>query len=289
MLLSADDTRRLDRLTLASAHTMAAAGARQSRARGPGLEFEDYRPYHGGDDPRTIDWMVAARLQQLVVRVFRAEGHLRLHLLLDVSRSMTVGTPGKLHTAARLAAALAYVAAARRDAVGLATFDDRIRAHITPGHGKAHLMRVLSAAESARAVSRTDADTALTAYASAVRGPGQAVILSDLLGPQLPLDGLRRLAWRGLAPVVVQVLAQEDLDPGVDAPVEIVDAENPAEARHTDPDGARGYQQAVRAHVSATVAACRTHGWPYLQITNGLSLSEMLSVSTQAGLLAVHG
>lgn len=289
MLLTADDTRRLDRLALASAHTTAAAGARQSRARGPGLEFEDYRPYHAGDDPRSIDWTVAARLQQLVVRVFRAEGHLRLHCLLDVSRSMTIGTPSKLRTAARLAAAFAYVAAERRDAVGLATFDDRIRTHLVPGHGKAHLMRVLSTAESARALSRTDADAALTAYASAMRGPGQAVILSDFLGQPLPLDGLRRLSWRGLAPVILQVLADEDLAPAVDGPAEIADAENPTEARHTDATGAHGYQLAVRAHVSAMADACRRHGWPYLQITTGMSFPEMLSASTQAGLLAVHG
>lgn len=288
-VLTADETRRLDRLALASAHTVAAAGARQSRARGMGLEFEDYRPYHAGDDPRTIDWMVAARLQQLVVRVFRAEGHLRLHLLLDVSRSMAVGSPDKLRTAARAAAALAYIAGARRDAAGLATFDDRIRTHIVPDHGKAHLMRVLAAVDAARTVGRTDANAALTAYAAAMRGPGQAVVLSDFLAPELPVDGLKHLAHRGLAPVVMQVLASEDLDPGITGPTEIADAEDPASARLTNPDGARSYQAAVRAHAAALEDACRRHGWPYLRITTATTFPAWLAASTHAGLLTVHG
>jgi uncharacterized protein (DUF58 family) len=289
MILSADDTRRLDRLALASAHTVASAGARQSRARGAGLEFEDYRPYHPGDDPRTIDWTVAARQAQLVVRVFRAEGHLRLHLLLDVSRSMGIGTPTKLLTAARAAAALAYVAGARRDAAGLATFDDRIRTHLAPDHGKAHLLRVLAAADAARTIGRTDANAALTTYAAAMRGPGQAVVLSDFLASELPIDGLKHLAHRGLAPVVMQVLATEDLDPAIAGPTEIADAEDPARARLTDPDGARGYQRAVRAHAAAMEDACRRHGWPYLHLTTDTPFPDWLAASTAAGLLTVHG
>lgn len=289
VLLTADDTRRLDRLALASTHTAAAAGWRQSRARGAGLEFEDYRPYHAGDDPRTIDWTIAARLQQLVVRVFRAEGQLRLHLLMDVSRSMLLGTPPKLNIASRTAAALAYVASARRDAVGFATFDDRIRTHIPPDHGRAHLMRVVTAAESSRALGRSQADAALTAYASAMRGPGLAVVLSDLLGAELPLDGLRHLAHRGLSPVVMHVLATDDLDPGLTAPVEIVDAEDPARSRLAGAEDARVYQAAVRAHVAETEAACRRHGWPYLRITTAMSFGDTLAASMRAGLLAVHG
>jgi len=289
MLLSADETRSLDRLALASAHTAAASGARRSRTRGAGLEFEDYRPYHPGDDPRTVDWTVAARLQQLVVRVFRAEGHLRLHLLVDISRSMTVGAPTKLRVAARTAAALAYVAGARRDAVGLATFDDRIRTHLAPDHGKAHLMRVMTAADAARAVGRGDANAALMAYAAAMRGPGQAVVLSDFLAQDLPIDGLTHLAHRGLAPVVMHVLASEDLDPGVTAPLEIADAEDPTRAQMTDPDGARQYERAVRTHVASLETLCRQHGWPYLRLTTATPFPEMLAASVQAGLLTVHG
>ncbi len=290
MLLTADDTRRLDRLTLASGRATPAPGARQSRARGFGLEFEDYRSYQAGDDPRTIDWTVEARLRQLVVRVFRAEGHIRLHLLMDVSRSMTIGTPAKLTAAARVASALAYVGVERRDAVGLATFDDRIRMRVAPATGKAHLMRVLGLAEGARAVGRSNPDRALASYAAAERGPGLAVILSDMLVPALPLEGLRVLACRGLTPVIVHVLADEDLDPRIDDPVDVADAEDQAAApRHADAVAARGYITAVGIHIAALAEACASNGWPYLRVTTSMAFPQVLTASVNAGVLAVHG
>src|SRR5919201_3918555 len=101
-MLTVEDVRCVERLTLTHSQTQPAAGSRHARTRGHGLEFRDYRHYQPGDDPRRIDWTVDARLRQLVVRVFRAEAQLRLHVLLDTSASMCVGAPAsKLACAAR--------------------------------------------------------------------------------------------------------------------------------------------------------------------------------------------
>ncbi len=288
MRLSAEETRQLERLALRSPHVTGATGTRRSRTRGVGLEFEDYRAYHLGDDPRAIDWTVDARLRQLVVRMFRAEGQLRVHLLLDVSRSMTVGTPDKLAVAARLAAAFAFMAAGHRDAVGLTTFDDRIRGHVAPSDGRGHLLRVVAAADAARAIGRSNPDAAFAAYAAALRGPGLAIILSDLLGPGLPDQGLRHLAHRGLSPVIVQVLAPEDLGVTLDNPVDLADAEDPDATRAADAASARAYRDAVAAHVRRLRELCRTSGWPYLQVTTTMTLPDALTLALDAGLLAVH-
>jgi len=110
-MLSTEEIRRLDRLsirTASSASPSAAATLRQAAAAGHGLDFHDFRRYQPGDDPRRIDWTIAARHRQLVVRQFRAEGHVRVHLLVDVSRSMTLGRPSKLESSAKIAAALGY-------------------------------------------------------------------------------------------------------------------------------------------------------------------------------------
>src|SRR5690606_8903933 len=98
----------------------APGGARRVRARGADLEFHEYRPYQSGDDPRSIDWNVEARLDHLVVRVSRAQGHVPLHVLVDVSASMGVGAVPKLDLARKVAAACLYVAIARRDPAGVA-------------------------------------------------------------------------------------------------------------------------------------------------------------------------
>src|SRR2546423_13346620 len=143
-MLSADEARHLDRLTLAASVPAASttSGLRHARVRGGGLEFQDYRHYQPGDDLRSIDWNVDARLRQLVVRVFSAEGRLQLHLLVDVSRSMTAGTPDKLQCAKKLAAALCYIAVARRDAAGVATFDDTVRSYVAPAAGRSQIFKV---------------------------------------------------------------------------------------------------------------------------------------------------
>src|SRR5436309_160127 len=132
-MLSSEEARQLDRFVMAPSAAPAAAhasGARLANARGFGLEFHDFRPYRLGDDPRRIDWNICARLDQLVVRQFRADAHLRLHLLVDTSSSMGVGLPDKLSCAKKVAALLAYVAVRERDAVGLSSFAERTRKHV---------------------------------------------------------------------------------------------------------------------------------------------------------------
>src|SRR2546421_9510905 len=110
-MLTARKLRQLDRLALAAPSATPSPGTRHARPHGHGLEFRDYRRYQPGDDPRMIDWTVEARLRQLVVRTFRAEGRLQVQIVVDTSASMAIGSPSKLTCAARVASALAYVAA----------------------------------------------------------------------------------------------------------------------------------------------------------------------------------
>src|SRR5437870_9476688 len=217
-MLSADEARHLDRLALSSSAPAlsAASGFRRARVRGAGLEFQDYRHYQPGDELRSIDWTVDARLRQLVVRVFSAEGRLQLHLLVDVSRSMSAGTPDKLACAKKLAAALCYMAVARRDAAGAATFDDTVRSYVAPAAGRAQLFKVFDTLRSAAHGGRSALNKALFDYGAAARGPGLAVVISDFFEPAGAFDGLQFLMYRGLTPAIVQIVAPEELDPNLD-------------------------------------------------------------------------
>jgi uncharacterized protein (DUF58 family) len=288
-MLTTLETRQLAHLTLGVATASPAPGARQAHARGFGLEFDDYRRYQAGDDPRSIDWTVEARLRQLVVRVFRAEGHMRLHVLMDISGSMRVGTPSKLCAAARLAAALAYVAAARRDAVGLATFDDRVRTRLMPATGRLQLHRILETLTESRAMGPSAIDRALVSYAGTVRGPGLALVISDLLVPDHTYQGLRYLLYRGLTPAVIQVLADEDVRPPIDGRVEIVDAERPEDPPLVvDPAAARTYIQRVATLAKDVERFCTTQGLPYVQLRTSATFERMLEACVAAGLLGVY-
>lgn len=287
-MLESEDVRQLDRLALPGSSLTPVSGLRQTRARGLGLEFEDFRHYQPGDDPRWIDWTVEARLRQQVVRVFRAEGHTRLHVLLDTSKSMTIGHPSKLHAASKLAAALSYVALQRKDAAGLATFSDRVDARLPPALGRGQLFRLLAMLEHAAANGVSDLDRALVGYATVARGPGAAVVISDFLTDGSTFAGLRFLEYRGLSPAVIQILADEDVDPHIERPVELSDVEQPElPPVPADADAARQYVARIENLCEALKAYCTSRGVPYVRLTTGTSFSNALRACLDAGLLSM--
>ncbi|MGA8522891.1 MAG: DUF58 domain-containing protein, partial [Candidatus Dormiibacterota bacterium] len=99
-----------DRMTLPSRRpVLGDAGQRRSRRTGGSVEFADFRAYVPGDDFRRVDWNAYARHERLIVRLHSADEDVTLTLWLDTSASMTYGDPSKLHAAASLAGALAYV------------------------------------------------------------------------------------------------------------------------------------------------------------------------------------
>ncbi len=288
-MLTAAEAGLLNRLTLASGSASAAAGARDARTRGQGLEFEDYRGYLPGDDPRSIDWTIHARLRQLFVRVFRAEGHLRLHLLVDASRSMSVGSPSKFQCAARLASALAYVAVERRDAVGMALFDGRIRTLMSPAPGRPHLFRLFNVLSHADADGGSDIDRALVSYATATRGPGIAVVISDYQSSAHIGEGLRYLLYRGLTPVVVQILADDELCPEVQGDVQLADAEDPLAPPFTvDASSVPDYVGRLSGIEHDLREFCRANGLAYIRVIASTPFGTLVRQCVAAGLLAPH-
>jgi uncharacterized protein (DUF58 family) len=288
-MLSAAEASQLDRFALA-AHGAAAsaAGRRPVDARGYSVEFHDFRPYQPGDDPRAIDWSIDARLRQLVVRLYRAEGHVPLHLLADTSASMGIGEPTKLRTSLRLAAALAYVAAKQKDPLALATFDHSIAVRAPLAAGRPQLLRVLEALAALNARGRSSFDRALMDYGAAVRGPGLAVVLSDFLSPDASLDGLRLLAHRGLSLVLVQVLADDELAPVLDGDVELVDAEDVAAPLVVGPADVDAYRARLARSTATLRAFCAQHRAGYVLVPAGSGFEQMVSGCVTGGLISLR-
>ena len=127
-LLPATLMERLERLSLLARRPVKgwSAGQRRSRKTGHSVEFADYRPYGQGDDLRYVDWNIYARTQRMVVKLFVDDEELCLHLLLDASASMTLGTPSKLDWAAQLAASLGFVGLTGLERVGLGVMRDQV-------------------------------------------------------------------------------------------------------------------------------------------------------------------
>jgi uncharacterized protein (DUF58 family) len=121
------------------------AGQYKSVFRGTGMEFEEVREYAPGDDVKSIDWKVSARLGRPFVKRYREERELVVMLLVDLSASGRFGTQAqsKQEIAAETAAILAFNAIRNNDKVGAVLFTDQVERYIPPQKGSGHVWRVI--------------------------------------------------------------------------------------------------------------------------------------------------
>lgn len=121
------------------------SGIYRSAFKGQGLEFEDVREYQRGDDIRTIDWNVTARMQNPYVKNFREERELTVMLIVDISASARFGSTQRLKSEiiAELGAVLAFSAIRNQDKVGLILFSDEVELYLSPKRATRHVLRVI--------------------------------------------------------------------------------------------------------------------------------------------------
>jgi uncharacterized protein (DUF58 family) len=121
------------------------AGEYHSVFRGRGMEFDEVRPYMPGDEVRTIDWNVTARMGQPFVKRYVEERELTVMLMVDASASGDFASVGKFkrELAAELAALLSFSATTNKDKVGLLIFTDVIELYIPPRKGRRHVLRLI--------------------------------------------------------------------------------------------------------------------------------------------------
>jgi uncharacterized protein (DUF58 family) len=220
-----------------------------------GLELSSHKAYAPGDDLRYFDWNAYGRLEQMMVKTFRAEREAPLHVLIDVSASM--GVPrgdGKLPFAAALATGLAYVSLRQHDPVRVFLLGDAPR----PGplsplfrHPQRlpELQAFLSAVEPRGATALAEG---IDSYLRTTRLPGTAVVLSDfLVADEVYQRALGMLSERGYGVAALRVVGPEELRPrSLPARVRLHDSETGAE-RIVDLDDAhrRRYEAAIDDHL----------------------------------------
>lgn len=267
---------RLERLQVLTRRRLAGQLSSEHRSirHGETLDFAEYREYHPGDDFRRIDYQAWARLDQLLVRLFEAEDDLTVRLLVDTSASMT---EDKLRQAARVAAALGFVALVRRDVVTLHTFPlDRPAPRFTGRHATHALFSHLEAVVAAGA-------RGATPFAAAARdllgrpGPrGLTVVVSDLLTPEWA-DGLTRLPARGGDLVVVHVLSTDELRPELTGDLDLVDSETGNRvAVSLSADALRHYEKLAVAWADGIARRCQQLAAGYVRVLADDDLEQVL-------------
>lgn len=121
------------------------AGQYQSVFKGSGMEFNEVREYQPGDEIRSIDWNVTARMGHPFIKKFVEERELTVMILLDASMSCRFGSTKQLKSqvAAELCSILAFSAIKNNDKVGLVVFADKIEKFIPPRKGLRHVLKVI--------------------------------------------------------------------------------------------------------------------------------------------------
>lgn len=160
------------------------AGEYHSAFKGQGLEFDEVRPYQYGDDIRTIDWNVTAKMGEVFIKQFREEREQTLFVLFDISGSGDFGPAeeNKRFVGMELAAVLAFSSLKNNDKFGLATFSDQIESYYKPAKGQKHIMKIIRGVLSFRNKSeRTNINASLEFVHHVLKRRSILIIISDFL------------------------------------------------------------------------------------------------------------
>ena len=161
------------------------AGEYHSQFKGRGMAFSEVREYQPGDDVRSIDWNVTARLNKPYIKVFEEERELTVMLLVDVSGSRNFGTLSQMKRdmMAEVAATLAFSTIANNDKVGVIFFSDKIEKFIPAKKGKTHVLHIIRELLSFEPTSSgTDVAQALQYFTNAQKRHCTAFLISDFIG-----------------------------------------------------------------------------------------------------------
>ncbi|MDH4064401.1 MAG: DUF58 domain-containing protein [Acidobacteriota bacterium] len=261
-------------------------GLHRSPFKGFSVEFAEYRQYLPGDDLATLDWKIYARSDRHVVKKFEEETNLDCHILLDVSRSMGYGssTVTKLEYASYLAGALAYLMNRQRDAVGLLTFDDRIRELLPTSARPGHLKAVLVTLERLTIGTRTDVAKPLGDLVQAIRKRGLVVLISDLLDdPDKVIEGLKHFRYRGTDVAVFQILDPHELEFPFEQAARFRDLETADEVVAVPGAVRADYQARIQALIDTYRSVLGQNGIDYclLQTSESLELGLLSYLQTR--------
>jgi uncharacterized protein (DUF58 family) len=255
-------TQRIRRLELTARRVVEGflSGMHRSPYFGQSVEFLQHRQYTAGDEIRHIDWKVFARQDRLHVKQYEEETNLRLHLLVDRSGSMAYGDgeTNKFDYSASLAASLAYLAIRQQDATGLFTF--------------------------VGAEGRTDLPKVTKEVAQNIARRGLVCIISDLLGIDDLVEGLRVLRSCHHDVALFHVLHDDELDFNFSGATRFEGLES-VDFLNCNPRALRdGYLEAMNEFLDKTRKACGRLSIDYMLVRTSDPLDAVL-----AKFLAVRG
>lgn len=226
MAINLDFLHQLDRMSLIINKRLTSnyVGERRAVATGRGLIFKDHAIYAPGDDFRTIDWRVYARLDKLFVKRFEEERNLTVHVVIDYSGSMGFGQKIKKYEYAdMLGLGFCYMAMKHNERFVIGTFSDKVEV-FKPKRGRTNLMVALDYLNSKKPKGLSNFEQSLSAYKKRVTSRSYVVILSDFLyNPDEIKAAIHR--YRDHHVVLIQVLDRTETKLDIEGDFKLVDSE----------------------------------------------------------------
>ena len=225
--LPADLMRKVRRIEIATNRLVdqGVAGDYHSVFKGLGMEFAEVRPYQPGDDIRTIDWNVTARMGAPFVKKYVEERDLTVFLVVDVSGSLSFGSRAilKRELAAEIAALLSFAALRNQDRVGAALVSDRLELFLEPRRRRTHVLRMVREILDRPAQGGTDLESGLDAVLATLKRRSVLFLISDFLGS--PCTRALKAAAARHDLIVVEIVDPRDQEIPAVGPVVLRDAE----------------------------------------------------------------
>ncbi|MCP4633659.1 MAG: DUF58 domain-containing protein [candidate division Zixibacteria bacterium] len=245
------------------------AGLHKSPYHGFSVEFAEHRQYMPGDNIRDIDWKVFAKSDRYYIKQYEEETNLKAYLLLDCSASMGYGSGEtiKLDYSSLLVASLSFLMLKQRDAVGLVTFDDKIRKYIPPRSKSGHLHLLLSELANQKPSDKTDIASALHQMAERINRRGLIVIISDLLDdPDKIISGLKHFRHKNHEVILFHVLDPRERDFAFPAEAIFKDLETGEEITTLPWQMRKHYEKATKDFSDKIAGECRQSRIDYYPI-----------------------
>jgi uncharacterized protein (DUF58 family) len=191
-------------------------GQHASPHKGFSVEFRQHRPYVQGDEIRRLDWKIFGRTDRFYIREFDEETNLRATIVLDASGSMNYrGQKGvlKFDYARKLAASLAYLLMSQQDAIGLVTFDSKVR-DIIPCRTKiSHLHLMLETMVKTEPGKDTSLAPVIESLAQRLKRRGLVILISDFFDdPAALLRAIGILRKKGHEVIALQLWDRDEID-----------------------------------------------------------------------------
>lgn len=264
------------------------AGRHRSPKKGNSVEFAEHREYLPGDDLRSLDWKVLARKDKLFIRQYEDESNLRATILLDCSGSMAYCGEAaaevngrklsKFDYARHLAAALAYLLTGQQDAVGLVTFDTKMREYLPAKSSRVQMRRLLETVDATEPGGETDPAPVIHDIAERLPSRGLVILISDLFTADVDalVKALHHFNAKRHEIVVLHVMAEEEVSFDFDGHVNFENLEG-VEHQMLDVKAIRaGYLEQVGRFLKQVGDGVRKLGADYVRINTRTPFEKAL-------------